>query len=144
KALIGMFGGLSAAGYFEMARQLVSKVRHLLIAANQVIVPVVAGFKRQEQLTAMYRANVQLLLTAAIPLYGLLSAWAPLVSELWIGNFEPQFVQFVIALCLGLGVNTLSGPAYFSMRSEERRVGKECRSRWWRGNEEKENAETRA
>src|SRR5438034_11489782 len=41
----------------------------------------------------------------------------------------------------GVGVPTVDGD--LAVRSEERRVGKECRSRWWRDQERKRRRERR-
>src|SRR5690606_6890333 len=39
KALIAGFGGPSAAGYFEMANQIATKARGVIVMANRAIVP---------------------------------------------------------------------------------------------------------
>jgi O-antigen/teichoic acid export membrane protein len=116
KALLGKFGGLSAAGYYEMASQFVGKARALIVSANQVLVPVVASFHVQdtEKLRQLYRANLRFLFLIILPLYALVAAWAPLLSEIWIGHYEPLFVIFVMVLALTMGLNSLAGPAYFS------------------------------
>lgn len=116
KSLIGKFGGLSAAAYYEMASQLVSKARLLVVSANQVLVPVAAtlGERDPASLPRLYEANLQLLFVVVLPLYGIVAAWAPAVSELWIGHHEPLFVFFIHVLALAMGFNTFAGPAYFS------------------------------
>src|SRR5690606_39429214 len=55
-------------------------------------------------------------LTVAIAQFGLLRE-------------DPQLVRFIAVRCLLLAT-TLAPPFLLAMRSEERRVGKECRPRW--------------
>ncbi|MGQ0696844.1 MAG: lipopolysaccharide biosynthesis protein [Panacagrimonas sp.] len=116
KALLGKFGGLSAAGYFEMASQFVGKARLLIISANQVLVPLVArlGANSSQALGNLYRANLRLIVAFALPLCAVVAAWAPLLSEVWIGRLEPQFVFFVGFLALTMAINIFAGPAFFS------------------------------
>ena len=115
KALVGKYGGLAAAGYFEMASQFVGKARQLIISANQVLIPVAAELYEQntQRLFAVYRTNLRLLCFVAIPGFALVAGWGPLLSEVWIGRYEPVFVFFVIVLALSWGLNTFSAPAYF-------------------------------
>lgn len=115
KVLLGRFGGLAAAGYYEMANQFAGKARALIVSANQVMVPMVASFQAQEtgKLRQVYRANLRFLFLIVLPLYALVAAWAPLLSEIWIGHYEPLFVIFVGVLALTMSLNTLADPAYF-------------------------------
>ncbi|HWP00114.1 MAG TPA: lipopolysaccharide biosynthesis protein [Methylococcus sp.] len=116
KALLGKYGGLSVAGYYEMAGQFVSKARALIVSANQVLVPLAADLHERDpgKLGEVYRTNLRLLFFVVLPLYALVVAWAPPLSELWIGRYEPKFVFFVGVLTLAWGLNTFAGPAYFS------------------------------
>ena len=49
-------------------------------------------------------------------------------------GYLPEEIQRIIASKLGIPVSKVYGVVtfytFFTMRSEERRVGKECRSRW--------------
>ena len=58
KLLMSKFGGLSSAAYYEMASQLVVKLRALLISANQALVPEVADIHETSphKLQALYFA----------------------------------------------------------------------------------------
>lgn len=116
KGLLGKYGGLAAAGYYEMASQLVNKVRTLIIAANQVLVPVIAGLNETEpgRLRELYRANLHLLFYVTFPIYALVAAWGPILSELWLGRYERVFAFFVSVLALAWCINTFAGPAYFA------------------------------
>ena len=43
KSLLGKYGGPEMVGYFEMANRLVMQFRALIVSANQVLVPMLAG-----------------------------------------------------------------------------------------------------
>ena len=116
KALLGKFGGLPAAGYYEMASRYVRNARLLIVSANQVLVPAVAELNERDSqaLKDLYRANLRMLFLFVMPLHALVVAWAPILSEIWIGRYESSFVLFSSALALAWGLNVFASPAYFS------------------------------
>jgi O-antigen/teichoic acid export membrane protein len=115
KLLMSRYGGLSSAAYYEMASQLVVKLRALLIAANQALVPAVAELHETspEKVRELYLNAYRLLFFVAVPFYATILIALPMVSVLWIGRSEPQFMLFGALLAVGWGLNTLTGPAYF-------------------------------
>jgi O-antigen/teichoic acid export membrane protein len=117
KVLIGRYGGMSDAGYYEMASQFVRKARSLIVSANQVVVPFIARLEEdssRRQLSSLYHDNMRVMMFIVLPLYGLVAASAPITSELWIGRYEPMFAFSVGVLALAWGVNTFAIPSYFA------------------------------
>lgn len=115
KLLMSRYGGLSSAAYFEMANQLVVKLRALLVAASQALVPAVAELheKAPEKIRELYLKSYRMLFFVSIPFFAAILISLPLISELWIGHIEAQFLIFGALLTLGWGLNCLTGPAYF-------------------------------
>jgi len=115
KALIGIFGGLAAVSYFEMANRLIMQCRALLVAANQVLVPVIASMyeTKRSEISNVYVGSVRLLMYLTLPLYSAIGAAVPIVSEIWIGRDERLFVIFTAVLTVGWFFNNLTAPAYF-------------------------------
>jgi O-antigen/teichoic acid export membrane protein len=115
KLLMSRYGGLSSAAYYEMASQLVLKLRALIIAANQVLVPAVAELHEisPEKVRDIYLKSYRILFFVTIPFYASILITLPAVSILWIGYSELQFLLYGTILLVGWGLNTLSGPAYF-------------------------------
>lgn len=115
KLLIGHSGGLSGVAYYEMANQLVIKLRALLIAATQALVPAVAELHEAapEKVRELYLKAYRMLFFFAIPFYAAILICLPVVSIMWIGHIEDQFLLFCMLLTVGWGLNTLVGPAYF-------------------------------
>jgi len=89
--------------------------RSLLVSANQVIVPKVAGLQENEpeKVQKAYSESYRILFFLALPLFTVAAAITPLVSELWIGWYEPCFMGYALLLTIGWWLNTLTVPAYF-------------------------------
>lgn len=116
KAFLGKFGSISMVGYFEMANKLVQQFRAFIMSANQVLVPIFARLNQLEpsRIRALYLASHHLTLYLSFVGFGLLAICAPLISIVWVGEYEPFFVWSTVVLCAGWLLNTLSGPAYFA------------------------------
>ncbi len=116
KALVSRFGGVGMLANFEFAYRMVVQVRALIATAHQAVVPTIADLQERDpaQIRAVYKKSYHLvayLLAAALPF---LVAVTPLVSRLWIGVYEPQFVLFGVLLFVGWFVNLAANPAYFA------------------------------
>ena len=116
KAFLSKFGGLSMVGYFEMANRMVQQFRALIVSANQVLVPAIAGLKEKapKKIQSVYLTSYQLLFYLALPLFSLIIVCTPIISELWIGHYESVFVIFATLMAIGWLFNTLNAPSYFA------------------------------
>jgi O-antigen/teichoic acid export membrane protein len=115
KSLISRFGGLPMAGYYDMASRMVLQVRALIVSANQALVPVVVDLQENSHLRIrqLYMDSYRLLLYISVPIYFMIMALSPIISELWIGRYVNQFVLFSIMLGSAWMINSLAAPAYF-------------------------------
>lgn len=115
KALMAKFGGAAAAGYFEVANQVVLKVRSVIVAANQAVVPQVANLieTNPSKINDLYIANMQMLLFIATPLHASLMIFAPLISLVFVGVYSAEFVSYLQVGILAWFVNVFTFPAYF-------------------------------
>jgi len=116
KALMAKFGGATAAGYFEIANQVVIKGRAIIVSANQAIVPKVAQLTEvmPQRLPTIYRDNMQLIALVTLPGCTLLFAWAGIASRILLGGFNAEFVFFMQIATLAWALNTFASPAYFA------------------------------
>lgn len=115
KILLGRYGELAAAGYFEMAQRLVMKVRALIVESNRVIVPVFAGMAQGDGgAKRLYISNVRYLFFLITPIFAGLLALIPAISELWIGSYERQFIIMTIYATAAWYINSITAPAYFA------------------------------
>jgi len=115
KLLMSRYGGLSSAAFYEMASQLVLKLRGLLISANEALVPAVAVLHETspDKVCELYLKVYRILFFLAVPFYAAILISLPMISVLWIGHSEVQFLLFGALLVVGWGLNNLAGPAYF-------------------------------
>jgi O-antigen/teichoic acid export membrane protein len=116
KGLMSSFGGLAMVGYYELASRMVGNLRALLLAGNQVLVPVFADLQERtpERVGHVYRASYRLLMYLVLPFYGGVMAAIPLISVLWLGDLQTTFMIFAFLLTFGYGLNTMAMPAYFA------------------------------
>ncbi|MFL9835711.1 lipopolysaccharide biosynthesis protein [Chryseobacterium terrae] len=123
KLLLGKYGGLAFLGHYEMANKVVSQFRALLTNANQVVVPVVAEKAKLEEasfMQAFYIKMNRVLLLFNLPLSTSLIITAPLISLLWLDNFNFDFIFSVLILSVATFFNVMCGPAYFSSMGQGR------------------------
>lgn len=115
RALMARFGGPAAAGYFEMAGQVVLRVRALLVAANQAAVPWFAHLAEtaRDRLGEAYRLNVRLLVLLALPLFALVFAWSGLLSEFFLGRRDAGLMFMLRLVGAAWLLNTANVAAYF-------------------------------
>ena len=116
KVLLSKLAGLEVVSYFEMVNRMVAQVRALLVSANQVVVPVIANLHEStpEKIRSIYHDSYLLLLFLALPAYATICALIPVISDIWIGHYEPHFLAFGAIMSIAMFINTMSGPAYFN------------------------------
>lgn len=116
RALVAKLGGLDAAGFFEMAHKMVLQIRALIITTHQAVVPTIASLSETapDLLRDVYRKSCRLIIFLVLPSLPLLVALTPVISELYLGAYEPTFVLYACILLVAWMVNVLSGPAYFA------------------------------
>lgn len=116
KALLSKWGTLADVGYFEMASRMIIQIRSLLVAANQVVVPVITTQHEHKptQIPDTYKRCYDIMLYLSIPIFSLLLVVTPLISEAWIGRYEPAFVLFAFLLIASWALNTTAVPAYLA------------------------------
>jgi O-antigen/teichoic acid export membrane protein len=123
KLLLSKFGGLSFLGYYEMASRMVNQFRALLVNANQVVIPVVAQTakaKTKENLQVFFKKMNQILFFFTIPLSTALLIAIPVISVIWVGDINIEFIFSAVALTISAIVNIMCGPSYFSCLAEGR------------------------
>jgi O-antigen/teichoic acid export membrane protein len=115
KLLMSRYGGLSCAGYYEMASQIILRLRSVLVAAIQPLVPVVAELHETsaKKIRYLYCSFYKILFFVNFILYASILIFLPLISLMWLGYFEIKFLIFSIFLSIAWGLNSLTLPAYF-------------------------------
>lgn len=117
KWLLSVFGGLEAAGYFEMANRAIQQLRQVIVAGLMMLIPHVATRQAREgadrqALGSIYRQAFRTLLWIAVPYFALIGCLLPAVLTLWVGHYSSQFIAIGVLCLLGWGLNLLASPAY--------------------------------
>jgi O-antigen/teichoic acid export membrane protein len=115
KMFMSRYGGLSNTAYFEMASQLVTKLRSLITAAIQVLVPTIAEVHETapEKIREIYLKSYSITFLISVPFYIALIIALPIIGMAWLGPVASNFLIFSSIIAFGWGFNTLSVPAYF-------------------------------
>lgn len=115
KALMARFGGPGAAGYFELANQLVLKARVVIVAANQAVVPYVAALSESAdtRVRRLYSNNMRVLVFITLPTFALLFLCAGLFSWFLVGAYRLELIFAIWLVGLAWALNIFDGPAYF-------------------------------
>ena len=115
KLFITYFGGLSSTALYEVASQLVIKIRAVATSAMQTLVPTVAALQEvsRDELRVLYLNSYSVLFFTTIPLFAAIVIVLPVFSKLLLGWNDPVFILFGTLLALGWGINTLGSLAYF-------------------------------
>jgi len=115
KVLLANFGAPALVGYFEVASQVVLRIRNLLVSANQAVVPAVAGLasRGSEEVRRIYIQNVRALAVVSSLLFGCLILGAGYVGVFSLGRHDQLFSTVLRVLTAAWYLNTLNVPAYF-------------------------------
>jgi len=113
------FGGLAAAGTFELANQLISKVKQLVSSATGIAVPQIARIagERAAFTTARIRAfssSYGWRTAVLVPLaYLAAAAISPTLGYVWIGEYDRSLVMYVFLLGACWSINSAGIIPYY-------------------------------
>ena len=104
KTLLAKFGGLAMTGFYDMASRWVFTFREIVVQANLVLVPTVSSLKEIEAdaIPRIYRESYRLIFFLSVPTFSALVIFSPMVSRIWLGRYEPDFVRVRGAARTGL------------------------------------------
>ncbi len=110
------YEGLTLAGSYELANKLISQIRGILVAINQSLVPVFAGFKSNETKDSLdlFSKSHRIFFIVSNLVFGLLASALPFIYLLWIGSPSPEIMALTLILIPGWLINTIALPVYFA------------------------------
>lgn len=113
--LLAHFSNLGTVAYYTMAYRAVMQVRELVMAANFALVPAFTDLaERDEQrVHDLYHLTNTLAWFLSPLAIGALVSATPIISQVWLGTYEPSFIFFSIMLSIAWGINMLCAPAHF-------------------------------
>ena len=113
KALISRFGGLEFLAYYEMANQVITRARSVLISGFQAITPQFAISNEQKIHKELFLQSQKKVIDMGIPFMSLVMIAFPVISQMWIGRNEPTFIISGQIIGMTWLLVTLLMPAYF-------------------------------
>lgn len=115
KILISRSCGLVEVAHFEMANQVVSRVRGLLVSGMQAYLPVLStsGKGAKEEKISLVQEAFSFASGFGVPLMAFLFICFPMIGNLWIGHREDGFILYGWILSVGWLFATLAMPTYF-------------------------------
>lgn len=114
KILLSRYCGLHEVAHFEMANQVVSRVRALITSAIQAYLPVLSSSAGDTSAARQVVGDAMVFTTGiGLPVMAALVVSYPLISTLWIGQVQAEFITYGWILGVGWLVATLAMPVYF-------------------------------
>lgn len=115
KVLMGKYASLSSVAYYDMANQVVQKLRTMVISAQQSLVPMIAQTASSDLAGRRILVSKAYAFSASIgfAVFFLMAMSFPLISVLWIGHYQAEFVTSGLILSIGWMVSTISAVGYF-------------------------------
>ncbi len=111
KACMIYYGGSGAAGYYEIANQIILRVRSVISSANQTIIPRVA--KLDNSINFIYINNMKIIALVTIPIFAILFLNSQAISILFFKETNYDFTITFQLLCLAWFINVFAIPSYF-------------------------------
>ena len=115
KLLLLSFGGLGSVGYFEIANQIVQKVRGLFVAAGQVLVPRFAALSldKSSDDVLLYRKVLGVFFPLVLTTFSMVFVCRDIFSLILVGEVSQTFNLILGVCCVAWGLNALSLPVYY-------------------------------
>lgn len=122
KALISRYAWLELLAYYEMANQVITRVRSVLISGFQAITPQFAITTKQSIHRKLFLKSQKKVIDIGIPFMSVLMISFPLISQIWIGREDSYFIFFGQIVGMTWLLNTLLMPAYFFLAGTGRGI----------------------
>lgn len=116
KSILGHSGDLQIVTYYEMANRLVTQLRGLLVAANQVFIPIFARSyeKSADAAHNLYKKLFSINFLLSILWLSFIIASVVPISKIWIGILNMDFVVITVFLACAYWCNIIISPSYFA------------------------------
>jgi len=116
KALIANFSDLGTLGIFEMAYRMITQQRSVIVGVISTVLPSFAHLQIHNKIEfkKLYYNTKFIASTSALVAAVFVVSISPIISLLWIGDLNYQFISFSLILAPGWMLNTMAVPSYLS------------------------------
>ena len=119
KILLGKFGGMAFAGYYEMANRVLMQARGVIVNGTQSLIPVMVHLSKDlKEVQLFYKKVFSNVLFFSLTAMGVIVISGHFIAFYWIGSYQPVFYNTLVILALSLFINILNTPAYFFYMAE--------------------------
>lgn len=114
KVLFGQYGDLKSQGIYEIAYKTVGLSRNLVVSGITATLPSMTNILLSDHKKAIdfYKLSNKKVSKTILFMMLLVSLISPIISLIWIGNFNIQYTVFVSIVAFGFLLNTLGATAY--------------------------------
>ena len=122
KSFLTIFSGPAAAGLYEIANQIITRIRALIISGNQAIVPflITQTEKNFKKSNSFFIQNFKGIFYLAMLLFFVIATMAESFSMLFLNEVNDDFIILVRLLGFANIINLLSVPSYFHNMTDHR------------------------
>ena len=120
KAMVSRFGGLEFLAYYEMANQVMTRARSVLVSGFQAITPQFSMTKAPPKHRELFLESQRKAIDIGIPFMSFVMLAIPTISQIWIGRYESAFITSGLLIGLTWLLVTLMMPAYFYLTGSGR------------------------
>jgi O-antigen/teichoic acid export membrane protein len=115
RMLLSRFGGVSFVAFFELASQVVLRVRALIVSSNQVVIPEIGRISivGRDDISLFYSTNILVVAYFIFLSFGFLFFASGIVSYVFLGFLDFDFILVYEIVVLGWFLNTFNVPAYY-------------------------------
>ena len=114
KIFLSRYFGLNEVAHFEMANQVVSRVRALITSALQAYLPVLSSAAVDIVAARKIVAEATIFTVGiGLPIMAGLIISCPIISIIWIGHVQADFIVYGWVLGIGWLIATLGMPTYY-------------------------------
>jgi O-antigen/teichoic acid export membrane protein len=106
KFVMSATAGVAALGLFEMAWRAILQLRQILVVPTQNLVPMFAVAEGAEAMEKIHERATAMISAASVLGLGAFAVFSPIVSYLWLGAINWEFVTYVVILVPGWILNT--------------------------------------
>jgi O-antigen/teichoic acid export membrane protein len=113
KSVLNYFAGNAAVGFFEIANKATTRVRQLVVSANNVILPVFSSITDTEERSRLFKTANSISWTFSGSLFFLLAVLTPVISLFILKTFNETFILVHLVVISGWYLNSLNITSYY-------------------------------
>jgi O-antigen/teichoic acid export membrane protein len=113
KSVLNYVAGNAAVGFFEIANKATTRVRQLVVSANNVLLPVFSSTTDNEEQSRLFKTANSFSWTLSGSLFFLFAVLTPVISLFILKTFNETFILVHLVVISGWYLNSLNITSYY-------------------------------